>query len=344
MNDFAQVHDSKNSLEPVPVGFPQDLFDDRLHCYLCGRQGTPSNDMSGFSFVLRMKGMFDFSDRTFSLYRCNKCGMGLTFPCVAERYISLLYDKPEPRDVINDDAFVSQVRQFFFRREARWWLDWLESGKIVEKGADVRLQHLLDFGTGSGLNAIALAKVLDDNWKVWACDFSTYPPQALLAKTRIPYLSQKSLEESGQKFDCIHLRHILEHTPDPKSFLLRMRELLNAGGSLFIEVPSLYPALHSFTMHHFQELFQSNLPYHYCFFSSESLHDLFACAGFSFEIQTVDIPILGRLLQSRTGRLFTGKRYLPLFVIGILLYPLQWLYVRLAGVKPIIRVLARKTD
>ncbi|MBF0385206.1 MAG: class I SAM-dependent methyltransferase [Candidatus Omnitrophica bacterium] len=320
------------------------MFEDRLHCYFCGMEGVPSKDVSNFSFVVEMKGMFDFLNRTFSLYQCKKCSMGLTFPSVKEHYISLLYDKPEARDVINDDVFVSQVRQFFFRREAQWWISWLGSDKAIEKGAEARLRHVLDFGTGSGLNAIALENVLNDNWRVWACDFSSETPLALSKNPQITYLSHKALEKCGQKFDCIHLRHILEHTPNPRAFLIRMWDLLSAGGTLFIEVPSLYPALHHFTMRYFQELFQSNLPYHYCFFSSESLRDLLLETGFSFKIQSIDIPIMGRLLQARTGHLFAGKRYFPLFILGIILYPLQWLYVRLTGVQPLIRILAWKKD
>ena len=344
MNNNVNAHGLKRFLEPVPVGFPEDLFVDRIHCCICGIECMPPEEVSGFSFLIEMDGVFDFSGHKFSLYRCDKCGIGITFPQVAARHIGLLYEKPEPRNFINDGALISRIRQFFFRREARWWLKWFEAGKIIERGAGARSRHFLDFGTGSGLNVIAFANVLSDSWRVWACDFSTYPPPSLLGNARISYLSHKTLEESGQKFDCIHLRHVLEHVPDPLSLLLQMRELLSAYGSLFIEIPSLYPALHPFTMRYFRGLFQSSPPYHCYHFSHESLRALLLRAGFSWEIRTADIPVLGRLLQSRTGCLFAGRKYPPLFVLGIILYPLQWLYVQLMGVKPIIRVLARKVD
>lgn len=334
------AHELRERLGPVPAGFPEDLFDTQIHCYLCGVTCTPPADVAGFSYVCKINGTYVFTKRAFSVYQCDKCGTGVTFPQVARRYIPLLYENHDSISFLDEVGLVNQVRRFFFRWEARWWLKWLGKTGGLSRFA----LRVLDFGTGSGMNAIAFANVLGDRGRVWAADFQTDPPSRLLGNTHVSYLSQRSLEESGELFDCIHMRHMLEHAPNPLSFLLRMRELLSAGGSLFIEVPSLYPALHPFTMRHFPDLFQSNLPYHCCFFTPESLCALLSRAGFSPEFQKTDIPVVGRMMQARTGRLFAGQRYLPLFVLGVLLYPMQWLYVRLNGIQPMIRVLARKTD
>jgi SAM-dependent methyltransferase len=339
-NNISVGENLKNILEQIPDGFPKDLFVGRIHCCICGAECVPPGEVSGFYFLLEMNGVLDFLNNKFSLYCCNKCGLGVVSPQVAVQHIGLLYKKPESREFMDDGVFVNRIRQFFFRREARFWLKWFKAEKVGRN----REWYLLDFGTGSGLNALAFANVLNGGWKMWACDFSVDPPPLLLANKQVSYFSQKILEKSKQKFDCIHLRHILEHTPDPLVFLLQMKELLSEKGALFIEIPSLYPALHPFTRRYFPELFQSSFPYHYCFFSKESLNALMSRAGFSCEIRMVDIPVLGRLLQSRTGRLFLGRKYILLFLLGVILYPLQWLYVQLTGVQPMIRVLARKKD
>lgn len=331
---------SREHLGPVPPGFPEDLFDSQIHCHLCGVTCTPPSDVAGFSHVCKTNGTYVFTKRLFSVYQCGKCGGGVTFPQVATCYIPLLYKNHDSISFLDEAGIVNQVRRFFFRLEARWWLKWLR----ITGGLPRQSLRILDFGTGSGMNAIAFATVLGDRDKVYAADFPKDPPSRLLGRTAVSYLSEGSLEASGELFDCIHMRHVLEHAPNPLSFLSRMRGLLSPGGALFIEVPSLYPALHSFTMRHFPDLFQSNLPYHCYFFTPESLCALLSRAGFSSEFQETDIPVVGRMMQARTGRLFEGQRYLPLFVLGVLLYPMQWLYVRLNGIQPMIRVLARKTD
>jgi SAM-dependent methyltransferase len=45
----------------------------------------------------------------------------------------------------------------------------------------------------------------------------------------------------GERFDLISMAHVLEHIPDPKTYLTELREQHSArGGYLLIEVPNLY--------------------------------------------------------------------------------------------------------
>lgn len=332
------VCDSRERLGPVPAGFPDDLFDDRISCCLCAAEGVPPDQAAGFSLLCEINGAHAFAGRKFSLYRCDKCGIGITFPRVAARYTPLLYENQNALPFFNDEGAVNWLRQIFFRQEARWWIKWLDKTKGLLRNG---VWKVLDFGTGNGMNATAFASILGRRGKVWATDFSRQPPAYISKNVKVTYLAQESLEGTGQTYDCVHLRHILEHDADPLAFLLRMRGLLCAGGSLLIEVPSLLPVLRSFDLCYLPELFQAGLPYHYYFFTQESLSALLARAGFSSELCMMDMPVVGRMLQARTGHVFAGKRYFVLFVLGVILYPLQWLYVRLKRAQPMIRVLAR---
>jgi SAM-dependent methyltransferase len=334
------MHELNEHPVAAPPGFPEDLFDKQIHCPLCGVTGNPPADVPGFSHLCSANGVYVFANQTFSVYQCDKCGLGVTSPRVSARYVPILYKIGSPMPFSDEEGFVDPVHRFFFRQESRRWLRWLGKTGMPARST----LRVLDFGTGSGLNAIAFADVLGDKGRVWASDFQTAPPSRIRGNARVSYLAHEALNESGGLFEIIHLRHMLEHEPDPLSFLLRMRGLLSAGGSLFIEVPGLYPALHRFTMKHIPELFQSSLPYHYYFFTPESLGELLSRAGFTSEFKKTNIPVIGRLLQARTGQMFAGKRYLPLFVLGILLYPLQWLYANLLGLQPTLRVIARKTE
>jgi SAM-dependent methyltransferase len=56
------------------------------------------------------------------------------------------------------------------------------------------------------------------------------------------YASLEELEKKEKAlFDLVSLAHVLEHLPDPASYLTRLREtLLAPGGWLLLEVPNLY--------------------------------------------------------------------------------------------------------
>ncbi len=48
----------------------------------------------------------------------------------------------------------------------------------------------------------------------------------------------ETLEPEG-RFSCIHMSHVLEHVPDPASWMARARALLEEGGLLVVAVPNM---------------------------------------------------------------------------------------------------------
>jgi SAM-dependent methyltransferase len=44
---------------------------------------------------------------------------------------------------------------------------------------------------------------------------------------------------TDERFSCIHMSHVIEHVPDPSSWLAKARELLVEGGLLAIAVPNM---------------------------------------------------------------------------------------------------------
>jgi 2-polyprenyl-3-methyl-5-hydroxy-6-metoxy-1,4-benzoquinol methylase len=46
--------------------------------------------------------------------------------------------------------------------------------------------------------------------------------------------------ETGERFSCIHLSHVIEHVPDPNGWLTKAKELLRPEGILVLCVPNMF--------------------------------------------------------------------------------------------------------
>lgn len=53
------------------------------------------------------------------------------------------------------------------------------------------------------------------------------------------YNCQFETIETGDRFSCIHMSHIIEHVPDPNAWLRKAKALLDAGGILVVCVPNM---------------------------------------------------------------------------------------------------------
>jgi SAM-dependent methyltransferase len=52
------------------------------------------------------------------------------------------------------------------------------------------------------------------------------------------FVGQFDRWETGERFSCVHMSHVIEHVPDPVAWLRKARELLAAGGVLVLNVPN----------------------------------------------------------------------------------------------------------
>ena len=105
--------------------------------------------------------------------------------------------------------------------------------------SDFEFDSVLDIGSGSGEHALVLKQ---HRKKVTAIDFGTsvYAQQsqnnyADIRKLNIDFYTY----EAEEKFDCIWASHVLEHQPDPGSFLRKCISLTKKNGIICITVPPL---------------------------------------------------------------------------------------------------------
>lgn len=129
------------------------------------------------------------------------------------------------------------------------------------------VKRVLDIGCSAGL-------LLQAFKRVFTCQVAGIEPglayrEYAQRNGQTVYRSLVELESAGEaSFDLVSMAHVLEHLPDPLSYLITVREqLLDEKGWLLLEVPNLY-------MHDSFEVA------HLSAFSTNTLRQLVQKAGF----------------------------------------------------------------
>jgi SAM-dependent methyltransferase len=139
----------------------------------------------------------------------------------------------------------------------------------------------LDIGCGYG-NVLQAAR--DAGWQVEGLDVSQWSAEHV-RRTRGIHVTVGdvfSAHYEADAFDTIHLSHSLEHMPEPRAALARMREFLRPDGVVVIEVPNqldeLYAAVRWTLMRRYVPLPVPNS--HEFFFTSGSLERMLEATGY----------------------------------------------------------------
>lgn len=98
------------------------------------------------------------------------------------------------------------------------------------------IKKSLDIGTGNGAMLRALSTLIP-NIELWAQDLSSNSLHELEEISGFKGLLTQSLDEIGDKFDLVSMIHVLEHVPNPVSFLKEAKKLLKPSGHLIVNIP-----------------------------------------------------------------------------------------------------------
>jgi len=157
------------------------------------------------------------------ILRCRSCRFAFRQSRSSSQKLRELYGQMDPR------VYVAELEGR--KRTAQKHL------RIVQRYAKVG--RILDVGCASGL---FLQRALDAGWNVTGIEPSeTLYAEAVRSLTPQGKVLCETLEDAhlGPGFDVITLWDVLEHVPDPSSFLKICRGLLREGGCLFLNVPDL---------------------------------------------------------------------------------------------------------
>jgi SAM-dependent methyltransferase len=207
-------------------------------------------------------------------YICKDCGFIFFSP------------RPEDNDMVIKYALVNELGDSKQREDYLYFGKTsdekraFEMHKLVSEFGSVRNTNVIDIGGARGLN---LKYFLDSN----NCFVVDYEKHELLKGVRALCATAQEIPESLRAGVVLYC-HILEHVADPVREIRAIKNILEPGGLLYIEVPFGCWREYQHTR---------NLLTHVNFFSEGSLYHLLDSCGLSIEYLKLR-PALGRMLYN----------------------------------------------
>ncbi|PMB43633.1 methyltransferase type 12 [Fischerella thermalis CCMEE 5205] len=223
------------------------VFRERSHCISCGSsnlhplwQGKFTDEPTR-SFLNRCHYSKDLvpllAEETFSLVRCETCGMIFHQRILTPQGLNKLYD-----EWINDAQIehmeahyqIGNKRDTLFERGRQSIKHLLRVKKLVEPHTTEQFR-ILDYGCGDGY-FLCLAKFF--GFDVYGIDFSRRRSERA-AKMGVSVFNNLEALESAQinKVHAVALFQVLEHLEDPLATLRKIATTIADRGILIVEVP-----------------------------------------------------------------------------------------------------------
>jgi SAM-dependent methyltransferase len=245
----------------------------------------------------------------FDVIECTACGF---------RHIVPIPSPKELEEVYRQDYYAKEKPQNFerFREDLDWWnLVYDDQYEFLEEVLGASRRRILDIGSGPGYF------LLQGKKRGWQCKGVEPSTQSVAYSRELgldvveDFLGEHSVAGLGE-FDVVHLGHVLEHIPQPQSFLGLIKKLLLPAGLVCLVVPNDYNP--------FQQALREvcgfkpwwvSPPHHINYFDFASLEELLTKHGFRTLRRQATFPIDMFLLMGDNyignndlGRVCHGRR------------------------------------
>jgi 2-polyprenyl-3-methyl-5-hydroxy-6-metoxy-1,4-benzoquinol methylase len=205
------------------------------------------------------------SHETFSLKRCNSCGIIATSPRPNDDQLGKYYESE--KYISHSGSSSGLVNRLYLLARSRA-LHW--KYQIINKLSDIKT--ILDFGCGTGE---FLHHMKDQGWTVAGMEPNVQARSK--AENLIGITIDSSIDDLHSTYNVITLWHVLEHIPDPNKTIEKLKSILTNNGSLVIAVPN-YAAYDSY---HYNQFWAGyDVPRHLWHFNQNAMVQLLRNHGF----------------------------------------------------------------
>ena len=268
---------------------------------------------------------------SYQVYRCANCGLEQTYPVPSLPELKRLYEAQYNFGGETGTLYTRLRERFFFSFLNRAWM-WLDGDisfyQVRGRG------RLLDIGCNEGRGLRIYAR---NGFEVEGLELNERA--AALAREGGFCVQTRLVGEFDptDPYNVVVLSNVLEHSLDPRQMLLDVRQIVAAGGSLWISCPNsrswLRKALGRFWINW-------HVPFHIFHFSPDTLAKLLAETGYT-EIRVCQITPALWVAQSLIAYFFAerGKKNRqlrnPVLTVCFMLlarcvfFPVLWLGNRL---------------
>ncbi|MGQ9705693.1 MAG: class I SAM-dependent methyltransferase [bacterium] len=193
----------------------------------------------------------DPNNTTRQIVKCEECGLVFTSPREDEETLNKIYSQVDDIEYIKESEW--KIKSFIWNKNKIE--EYINGGKI------------LDVGCGHGF----FLEILNSNWDAYGIDPSVSAVE--VARRNGHNVVLGAFNEASfppNYFDCITCLHVLEHTSNPKKFLMKSNYLLKKGGIIYIEVPDISSSIARF----FKRNWWYIMRFHTYYFTKKTLNIL----------------------------------------------------------------------
>jgi 2-polyprenyl-3-methyl-5-hydroxy-6-metoxy-1,4-benzoquinol methylase len=172
---------------------------------------------------------FTVSHETFSIVKCQGCGLLATSPRPLDDNLGEYYISDNYVSHTNTSKSLIDV---IYRISRRFTLRW-KLNLVRRRVTNSKNFSLLDYGCGTG----DFLKTCKDE----GAAISGFEPSDIARSIAVNKIGNVIASDAAQLkpgFDTITLWHVLEHVPDLNNILQKLASLLNKHGIIFIAVPN----------------------------------------------------------------------------------------------------------
>ena len=217
----------------------------------------------------------------YTYYFCKNCEAGFLFDINLEKLSSNYNDEyNEYQNIEKSNSIFNKILEYIYSARDTYVLT-----------NSYKTNSILDIGCGNGSFLKTISPYFKD---LYGSEYNKFALDKAKKDLNNFHIVSEVLGDFNKKMDVVTMWHVLEHIPNPKEFLKKIKNLMNTNSVLILEVPNSNSINFKIFTKNYNWI---SLPEHVFFYNEKSLNTLFNLSG--IEIIKIDFPRMFPLLFSK---------------------------------------------